>query len=228
MRHRTYGTARFSPISRKGVSITSQTVDEDYQCLVCGILPDGTASHASRLRGMASTWGTGTRPSSPGGRPPRGRRLPLEKLADLAPCQDQIDKVIENQDYRNTAIRPERLGFWASARMPEIPPHRCGFLKRGQLARVRQPAPSRTNRKDVPHVPPNRFRLRIGPRTRVADDRSDKRRVLRCEFECPGHSPTSESNQRRPEEAGYSRKELRERSVAGWLPGGVRQVQLSW
>jgi hypothetical protein len=41
--------------------------------------------------------GTLTRLSSPGGRPPRGKRLPLEKLADPAPCQDQIDKVIENQ-----------------------------------------------------------------------------------------------------------------------------------
>jgi len=47
--------------------------------------------------GCLDHWGTTTRPSSPGGRPPRGKRLPLEKLADLAPCQDQIDKVIENQ-----------------------------------------------------------------------------------------------------------------------------------
>jgi hypothetical protein len=37
--------------------------------------------------------GDGDQPSSPGGKPLRGQRLPLEKLADLAPCQDQIDKV---------------------------------------------------------------------------------------------------------------------------------------
>jgi hypothetical protein len=35
--------------------------------------------------------------SSPGGRRIGERGLPLEKLADLAPCQDQIDKVVENQ-----------------------------------------------------------------------------------------------------------------------------------
>lgn len=50
------------------------------------------------------------------GRQPRGRRLPLEKLADPAPCQDQIDKVVENQgkakyckQQRSLLLRREHL-----------------------------------------------------------------------------------------------------------------------
>jgi hypothetical protein len=54
--------------------------------------------------------GNGDQPSSPGGKPLRGKRLPPEKLADLAPCQDQIDKVKRTKTNRNTAISSERLG----------------------------------------------------------------------------------------------------------------------
>jgi len=112
--------------------------------------------------------------------------------------------------------------------MPGTSLFECGLYKWGQLRGVRQPAPSRTNRRDVPLVPPNRFHLLNGPRTLVAGDRSDKHLVLRFQSVYPEHCPTAEANQASPEAEASSRRELRGQSGDALLLSIVRRARLAW
>ena len=98
MPHRTYETARFSPITQEDVSITSQKVGEDYGSLECGWFPSERARLESNVR-WRRTWPWGGDPTFLSrGQTASGKAAALEKLADPAPCQDQIDKVVENQN----------------------------------------------------------------------------------------------------------------------------------
>jgi hypothetical protein len=99
------------------------------------------------------------------------------------------------------------------AQMPGIPLSGVWLWKRGRRARGRQPAPSRINRRHVPHVPPKRTALQDEPRTRFADDPSDKHLVVLFEFECRERFPIEESSWARPEAEANSRRVLRERAV---------------